>query len=222
MNEFTHPFIKSTPPHIWYQKKAVWVANLTKINHVGSVHSANQNRDFKCSVIDPAKPKMKTKWRHGKQPFIGFATFLWIISSFCIDILTKCFTVFINKVIILVHVVRLTLEAFLGCKFTKLTALHFSGRARVLQGQWARPQSAGLNQRIFMSEKIIKIIVLNGSVSFLFYLAANTSIYISLNGDVYSSMPSLSGSTMKCLFIFDFLIQFQIQMSPWISELWFL
>ena len=33
--------------------------------------------------------------------------------------------------------------------------------------------SAALNQRIFMSEKIINIIVLNGFVSFLFYLGAN-------------------------------------------------
>ena len=110
MNEFTHPFIKSTPPHIRYQKKALWVANLPKINHVGS-----------------------TKSRRGKQQFIRFATFLWIISSFCVDILTKCLTVFINKVIILVHVVRLTLEAFWGWKFTKLAAPHFSGRAPGLQ-----------------------------------------------------------------------------------------
>ena len=108
MNEFTHPFIKSTPQHIRYQKKALWVANLPKINHVGSVHSANQNHDLKCSVTDPAKPKLKTKWRRGKQLFIRFVTFLWINSSFCIDILTKCLTVFINKVIILVHVVWLT------------------------------------------------------------------------------------------------------------------
>ena len=64
---------------------------------MGSVHSANQNRDFKCSVIDPAKPKVKTKWRRGKQLFIRFATFVWIISSFCIDILTKCLTVFIKQ-----------------------------------------------------------------------------------------------------------------------------
>ena len=73
MNEFTHPFIKSTPRHMQYQKKALWVANLPK------VHSANHNRDFKCSVIDLAKPKLKTKWRSSKQQFIRFATFLWII-----------------------------------------------------------------------------------------------------------------------------------------------
>ena len=96
----------------------LWVANLPKINHMGSVHSANQNHDFKCSVIDPAKPKLKTKQRHSKQQFIRFATFLWVISSFCVDILTKCLTVFINEVIILVYVFRLTLEALLGWKST--------------------------------------------------------------------------------------------------------
>ena len=131
MNEFTHPFIKSTPPHMRYQKKALWLANLPKINHMGSVHSAKQNCDFKCSVINCAKLKSKTKWRHGKQQFIRFVTFLWIISSFCVNILTKCLTVFINKVIILVHVVRLTLEAFLGWKLTKLAEQ--SGQARGLQ-----------------------------------------------------------------------------------------
>ena len=133
MNEFMHPFIKSTPPHIRYQKKALWVANLPKINHVGSVHSANQNRNFKCGSIDPHETKVEYTMAAGKQQFIRFATFLWIISSFCVDILTRCLTVFINKVIILVHVVRLTLKAFLGWKFTKLAARHFSGWAPGLQ-----------------------------------------------------------------------------------------
>ena len=87
-----------------------------------SVNSAIQSRDFKCSVINPAKPKLETKWRCSKQQFIRFSTILWIISSFC-DILTKCLTVFINAVIILVHVVRLSLGAFFGCeKFKKLAA----------------------------------------------------------------------------------------------------
>ena len=30
MNEFMHQFIKSTPPHMQYQKKALWVANMPK------------------------------------------------------------------------------------------------------------------------------------------------------------------------------------------------
>ena len=81
------------------------MANLPKINHVGSVHSANQNRDFKCGAIDPHGTKVEDKMAAGKQQFIRFATFLWIISSFCVDILTKCLTVFMNKFIILVHVV---------------------------------------------------------------------------------------------------------------------
>ena len=82
-----------------------------------SVISANQNRGFKHSVIDPAKAKLDTK-----SQLIHFATFLWISSSFCVDILTKCMTVFINKVIILVHIhsaVRLTLGTFLVWKFNK-------------------------------------------------------------------------------------------------------
>ena len=58
------------------------------------------------NVIDP---KLEIKWRSSKQQFIRFATFLWISSRFCVDILTKCLIVFINKVIILIHVVRLTL-----------------------------------------------------------------------------------------------------------------
>ena len=33
MNECMHQFIKSTPPYMQYQKKALWVANLPKINH---------------------------------------------------------------------------------------------------------------------------------------------------------------------------------------------
>ncbi len=72
---------------------------------MGSADSANEDRDFKSCVINPMKPKLETKWQSGKQQFIRFATFLWIISSFCFDIVTKCLTGFINKVIILVHVV---------------------------------------------------------------------------------------------------------------------
>ena len=58
---------------------------------MGSVNLANQNCDFKCSVIDPMTPRLETKWQSGKQQFIRFATFLWIILNFCNDILTKCF-----------------------------------------------------------------------------------------------------------------------------------
>ena len=195
MNEFTHPFIKSTHPHIQYQKKALWVANLPKINHVGSVHSANQNRDFKCSVIVPAKPKLKTKWRRGKQLFIRFATFIWIISSFCVDILTKCLTVFINKVIILVHVPGSLIDfgGVFGVKIHQISSATF-----LRLGVWvANGNKRGCNQ-----EKIINIIVLNGFVSFLFNFAANIWIYICLNDEVYLSTRSFSGSRMKRVFIF--------------------
>ena len=58
---------------------------------MGSVDSANQNCGFKCSIIDPAKPKLQTKWLSGKQQFFRF-----------IDILTKCLAGFIKKGIILV------------------------------------------------------------------------------------------------------------------------
>ena len=57
MNEFTHPFMQ-------YQKKTLSVAN-----------SANQNHGFKCSIINPAKPKLETKWLSGKQQFIRFKDF---------------------------------------------------------------------------------------------------------------------------------------------------
>ena len=50
----------------------------------------------------------------------------------------------------------------LGVKIHQISSANFSGRARGLQR--ARLQSAALNQRIFMSEKIINIIVLNGFV----------------------------------------------------------
>ena len=54
---------------------------------------------------------------------------------------------------------------------------------------------------------MIKIIVLNGCVSFyFFYLAANTLYYICLNDDVFSSTLSLSGSRMKGLFNFNVLV----------------
>jgi len=77
---------------------------------------------FQMSVIDSAKPKLDTKCRSGILHFICFATFLWIILSFCIDILTTLLTIFINKVIILFHIVALTLGAFLVWKFNKLAA----------------------------------------------------------------------------------------------------
>ena len=50
-----------------YQKRVLSVANLPKISRMGSVHSANQNYDFKLSVIDSAKPKLATKWWSSKQ-----------------------------------------------------------------------------------------------------------------------------------------------------------
>ena len=96
-----------------------------KISQMGSANSANQNCVFKCSIIGPVKPKLESKWWSGKQQFIYLATFLWITSSFCIDILTKCLTVVINKIIILVHVVRLSLEG----KFNKLAVQHLYGWA---------------------------------------------------------------------------------------------
>ena len=106
MNEFTHPFIHKvyTPAHVVSKKSSEWPI---------SVDSANQNCDYIYSVINPVKPKLEKIWRSDKEQFIRFATFLWIISSFCVDILTICLTAFINKVIILVHIVRLTLSAFL-------------------------------------------------------------------------------------------------------------
>ena len=102
-----HTFIKFEPLHMQYQKNSVSGQSAKNKSH-GFSYSANQNCNFKCS-INPAKPKLETKWQSGKPQFIRFATFLWIISSSCADILT---TVFINKVIILVHVVRLSLGAF--------------------------------------------------------------------------------------------------------------
>ena len=116
MNEFIHPLIKYTPPHMWYQKKVLQLANLLKINHMGLVDSNNQNHDFKCSVIYPVKQKLETKWWSSKQQLFHLATFLWIILSFCVDILTKCSTVFINKVIILDHLIRMTLGVFFVCE----------------------------------------------------------------------------------------------------------
>ena len=65
---------------------------------MGLVDSGSQNHGFNRSVIKPMIPQ-----------FLDYR-------KFCIDILTKCLTVLINKVVILVRVVRLTLGSVFGMK----------------------------------------------------------------------------------------------------------
>ena len=65
----------------------------------------------------------ETKWQSGKQHLIRFATFLWIVSTFYVDIWTKCLTVFKNKVIILVHVVRVTLGGVFWVKIQQNSSM---------------------------------------------------------------------------------------------------
>ena len=102
-----------TPSHMRYQKKAMWVANLSH----GFSRFSQSDCDFKCSENESWRRK---KWWYKKQRFICFATFLWIISSFCICILTKCMKAFINKVL------YEFIQAFLVWKSNKLALQHFS------------------------------------------------------------------------------------------------
>jgi len=57
MNVFMHPLLVS--------KESSVRGRPVKIIHMGPVHSANQDRGYKYSVINPAKPKLKTTRRRG-------------------------------------------------------------------------------------------------------------------------------------------------------------
>jgi len=93
MNVRSHSNV-DTPTHA-VSKERFQSGQYSQISHLSSADSVNHNRDFKCSIIDPHETKVGDKTT---ERLIHFTTFLSIISSFCVYILTKCLTVFINKV----------------------------------------------------------------------------------------------------------------------------
>ena len=121
-NEFTYSFIKSGTLRICYHCKALLLAKLLKMTSSGLANSANQNNAFETPPSALPTACQQQDGGHSPRRNAHFESSIWIISSFCINIYTKCITTFVNNVITPVQTGRTTLECFSMLQFNKLVA----------------------------------------------------------------------------------------------------
>ena len=106
LDEFTHSFIKSQTSHTWYHRKAQLLAKLLKMTLSSLANLMNQNNAFETHPIVLPTACQQQDGSHSPRRDVHFESSIWIISSFWVNIYTKCITTFVNNVIIPVQTVR--------------------------------------------------------------------------------------------------------------------